>query len=106
MNDNRREEEPPQTIWQKLEAWAQGFLPWQKFALSYSVRFARLTDTQIDQAYTLFLYDNGLAEKADPSIEIPSAITGLASVERALADQAHTDRQIYRQSMRCPQPQC
>ncbi len=64
------------SIWSELEAWAQGFKPWQRFVLANAVRLRRLTDEQIEQAYTLFLNDNNLGCAPDPPIEVPSAITG------------------------------
>jgi hypothetical protein len=66
----------PASIWQELDAWAQGFKPWQRFVLSHAIRLGKLTDHQIDQAYTLFLQDNGLAEAPDSPVAVPSAITG------------------------------
>ena len=64
------------TIWNELETWAQGFKPWQRFVLANAIRFTRLTDEQIEQAYRLFLHDYGLEDAPDPPIEVPSAMTG------------------------------
>ena len=44
--------------------------------LAHAVRLGKLTDQQIDQAYTLFLQDNGLAEAPDSPVAVPGAITG------------------------------
>ena len=68
--------EQPASIWQELDAWAQVFEPWQRFVLAHAVRLGKLTDQQIDQAYTLFLQDNGLAEAPDSPVAVPGAITG------------------------------
>ncbi len=59
---------PPTTIWNQLDVWAQGFKPWQRFVLAHAIRFGRLTDEQIDQAYSLFLTDNNLGEAPDPPV--------------------------------------
>lgn len=67
---------PPTTIWTQLDVWAQGFKPWQRFVLALAVRFGRLTDEQIDQAYSLFLHDNNLGQAPDPPIDVPATITG------------------------------
>ena len=67
---------PPTTIWNQLDSWAQAFKPWQRFVLANAVRFGLLTDEQVDQAYKLFLHDNGLAEASDTPIEVPATITG------------------------------
>jgi hypothetical protein len=64
------------TIWQELDVWAQDFRPWQRFVLASAVRQGRLTDPQIEQAYSLFLYDNDLGSAPNPPIEVPSTITG------------------------------
>jgi len=69
-------QDPPATIWNQLDAWAQDFKPWQRFVLSNAVRVGRLTDDQVDQAYKQLLQDNGLGEAAIPPIEVPAAITG------------------------------
>ena len=65
----------PMTIWQGLDEWATDFKPWQRLVLSKAIRHGRLTDAQVDQAYSQFLYDNSLGPH-DPAIEIPSAISG------------------------------
>ena len=30
--------EAPTSIWEELDAWAQGFTPWQRFVLAHAVR--------------------------------------------------------------------
>ena len=59
-----------------LTIWARDFRHWQRFVLANVVRLGRLTDEQVDQAYSLFLHDNNLGNAPDPPIEVPSAITG------------------------------
>jgi hypothetical protein len=76
MDREQETNPPPTTIWNQLDAWAQGFRPWQRFVLANAVRTGRLTDEQINQAYGLFLRDNNLADASEPAIEVPSAITG------------------------------
>ncbi len=65
-------EEKPQsnTIWQELETWSRAFKPWQKFILGHAVRVGRLDEAQINQAYTLFLQNNDLAEMAEPPVDV------------------------------------
>ena len=67
---------PPVTIWHELDTWARDFKQWQRFVLANAVRLGRLTDEQVDQAYSLFLHDNHLGNAPDPPIEVPAAITG------------------------------
>jgi hypothetical protein len=59
------------SIWQELDAWAQGLKPWQRFVLAHAVRVGRLTDRQIAQAYTIVLHDNELA--AAPKLSVGRA---------------------------------
>ena len=70
---------PPVTIWHELDTWARDFEQWQRFVLANAVRLGRLTDEQVDQAYSLFLHDNNLGNAPDPPIEVPAAITGRAA---------------------------
>jgi hypothetical protein len=82
MIHSRSDEEPPRTIWEELESWGQGFALWQKLALNYAVRLGHLTEIQLDDTYSQFLHDHGLAK--DPGIEVPRGITGRpASSERS-----------------------
>ena len=67
---------PPVTIWHELDTWARDFKQWQRFVLANAVRLGRLTDEQVDQAYSLFLHDNNLGNAPDPPIGVPTAITG------------------------------
>ena len=67
---------PPVTIWHELDTWARDFKQWQRFILANAVRLGRLTDEQVDQAYSLFLHDNNLGNAPDPPMEVPEAITG------------------------------
>jgi len=67
---------PPTTIWNELDTWAQGFKPWQRFVLANAVRTGRLADEHVDQAYKLFLRDNSLGEIPSPPIDVPTTITG------------------------------
>src|ERR1700726_1539731 len=69
------EQNKPTTIWQELDTWAQNFNPWQRLILAYAIRFGRLTQTQIDEVYSVFLHDNGLAEKLETPIAVSAAIT-------------------------------
>jgi hypothetical protein len=74
MAGGENESTPTRNIWQELEEWASGFAPWQKLSLAYAIRHGVLNDAQIDEAYAVFLHDNGLGD--DPGIGIPTAITG------------------------------
>lgn len=74
MAGKQNEEAPSRNIWQELEAWAQGFTPWQKLALAHAVRHGALSGEQITDVYGVFLHNNGLGD--DPGVEIPDAITG------------------------------
>lgn len=76
MAKNQGQQESVTTIWQELDAWARGFKPWQRFVLANAVRVGRLADLQIDQAYALFLHDNGLGSSPEPAIDVPATITG------------------------------
>ena len=64
------------SIWQELDNWAQGFMPWQRFVLAHAVRVGRLTDIQINQAYSIFLHHNELAAAPNPPIDVPATTTG------------------------------
>ena len=75
-NEEGQAQIPPVTIWHELDTWARDFKQWQRFVLSNAVRLGRLTDEQVDQAYSLFLHDNNLGNAPDPPIEVPAAITG------------------------------
>ena len=72
----RETSEQATSIWRELDAWAQAFEPWQRFVLAHAVRLGKLTEFQINQAYTLFLQDNALAEMPNSPVEVPGAITG------------------------------
>lgn len=66
----------PTTIWQEFDNWAKSFKPWQRRILTYAVRFGRLTENQIDEAYAEFLHGNQLSESSTAPTEVSGAITG------------------------------
>lgn len=60
-----------QTIWQELEAWGQELQPWQQFILSNAINFSVLREEHIDQAYQLFLENNGLiSTQTTPAVAV------------------------------------
>ena len=64
------------TIWGQLDAWARNLKPWQRFVLASAIRNGTLSEEQIEQAYSIFLHDNNLAQEPCHEIEIPDAISG------------------------------
>lgn len=64
------------SIWEELEIWSKGFASWQRLLLSGAVRHGTIPKSILDQAYTLFLADRGLAKLPDPMPDIPASVTG------------------------------
>ena len=64
------------TVWGQLDAWARKLKPWQRFVLASAIRNGTLSEEQIEQAYSIFLYDNNLAEEPGHETEIPDTISG------------------------------
>jgi energy-coupling factor transporter ATP-binding protein EcfA2 len=61
------------TIWQELETWGQELQPWQRFILSNAINCSVLIEEHIEQAYRLFLENNGLIPvQTTPAIVIKS----------------------------------
>jgi hypothetical protein len=64
------------SIWQELDEWARDFKPWQRYIVAHCVREGLLSETRINEAYALFLFEHKIGEAPDHSIEIPATITG------------------------------
>jgi energy-coupling factor transporter ATP-binding protein EcfA2 len=62
------------TVWQQLEEWALGLLPWQRFVLSEAVRSGPLKDDKIDHVYGAFLGQCDLGERK--ALSMPGSISG------------------------------
>lgn len=69
------------TVWQALNDWSDQLRPWQQFILSKAISEGRLTDADIQSAYSSFLHSAGLNE-SEPSSEAPR--------ERALRSEVPT----------------
>jgi AAA domain len=61
--------DPKPALWHELTQWAANLARWQRYVLGTASTQGPLTPHQIDQAYTLFLFDHGLGKPvANPAI--------------------------------------
>jgi energy-coupling factor transporter ATP-binding protein EcfA2 len=77
MNDEFSSSAPVlRSIWDELELWSKDFTPWQRLLLAAAVRSGVIPQGTLDQAYSLFLSEYGLANVPEPYPSIPGSVTG------------------------------
>ncbi len=77
MAQESEESETPNavpTIWQALDAWANGLSAWQQLIIKTAVAQGQLKPEQVDQALTLFLKGRGLADVGEESTGANAAV--------------------------------
>src|SRR5688572_20879500 len=76
---NANNGDPPNGIWQALDAWGSTLQSWQRSILSNCIHCGTLAHEHIEHAYQLFLRDNGLRSLDAPALEEPASISGRPS---------------------------
>jgi hypothetical protein len=64
------------SIWEELEIWSKGFAPWRRLLLSAAVRSGVIPQSTLEQSYSLFLAEYGMAKAPEPYPDIPNSVTG------------------------------